>query len=100
MMLSAFATLKPLFAAHEQSELEIAIQYLYDAKITSFATPSTFRSNDHLSRQEAAKLLTLFMTNTLKATGISSSCSFVDLTNADSTLIPFILQSCDLGLFR
>lgn len=56
-ILKSFAILKPIFVAKAQSELEMAVQYLYTTKLTVFNTLATFRSNDYLSRQEAAKFM-------------------------------------------
>ncbi len=100
-ILKAFAVLKPIFVAKVQTELEMAIQYLYTTKLTVFNTVSTFRSNDYLSRQEAAKFIVSFVKNILGQSVPSlSHCSFTDVGDADASLISSILESCALGVFK
>lgn len=64
-ILDAFATLKPLLVTNQESELDKAVSYLHIKSITKFTTSDTFRVNDSLSRQEAAKLLVLFVKNVM-----------------------------------
>ncbi len=79
----------------------MAIQYLYTTKLTVFNTVSTFRSDDYLSRQEAAKFIVSFVKNILGQPVPSiSQCSFADVGNADASLISAILESCALGVFK
>lgn len=73
---------------------------LQEYKLTKYTNWSDFRPNDYITRGESSK----FMTQYAQALDITSSkrdwCNFNDIDSYDISLKPFIIQSCQLGLFQ
>ncbi len=60
-----------------------------------------YRPYDYISRQEAAKLFTLFAKKVLCREAILKyNDNFSDITTADPTLVPYIKQAYELGIFK
>lgn len=82
--------------------LQEAIYWMYDNGITKYNTVENFRPFDGITRQEAAKIFTLFREAIIQGTPDNSSvnCAFTDLDTADSTLTPYITQACQLWILK
>lgn len=84
------------------SSWKSVLDFGYANWLTIFNEVSKFRPADDLLREESTKFFTqafdkLFSSTTLSST---SSCAFSDITTADQTLIPFIVQSCEKWIFK
>lgn len=84
--------------------LQEAIYRLHDIGVTKYTDINDFRPFDSIQRQEAAKMFLTFryaigsqISSPLTITG---ECQFVDLVNADQTLVPYIHQACSVGILK
>lgn len=78
---------------------------LYFARLfdlTRYSDTLAYRPRDYVTREEAAKLFSQFATNILCRTPyIQYDASvFSDISTADPTLIPYIKQAYELGIFK
>lgn len=82
--------------------LQEAIYWMNDHSMTKYTTVEQFRPFDTLSRQEAAKIFTLFRNITIQWTPQSQgiSCAFDDLSIADQTLVSYIKEACKLQILK
>lgn len=82
--------------------LQEAVFWMYDHAITKYNTIEDYRAFDGITRQEAAKIFTLFRGTLMDGTPDTSNtqCIFTDLDTADQTLIPYITQACQLGILK
>lgn len=82
-----------------QTDLDDAIAFLYDNGLTTFSTRASFRPDDSITREQAAKFISQFME---KVKGIEPEmdplCSFSDAGDATNTLLPYIRQLCWHGI--
>ena len=84
-----------------QVELESAVQWMYDNELTRYDNIVQFLPNDTLTREQAAKFFWNFAVYLEKDTIVSvDACQFNDVANADYTLLPHIISSCQLWLFK
>jgi hypothetical protein len=73
--------------------------YAYD--ITSFDEIYKFQPNDKLTREQAAKIFSLFATKVLcRLPDTSLQIDYSDIDNANDTLKPYITQAYQLGLMK
>lgn len=72
---------------------------MYSNGLTKYSVESEYRPNDWVTRGEIAKFFVQYAKykNLAKS---STSCSFNDIANYDSTLIPFITEACEYGLMK
>jgi hypothetical protein len=83
------------------TELEKAIYWMYTNGLTMYNTALTYRPNDLLTREEAAKLMgQLFDVLAFEKTDKGFNCSFVDSTTFDPSLSVHIQNVCKWGIFR
>jgi len=88
----------------EDPEFVEALARLYNNKITSFATPGTYRPFDKITREESAKIFARFAKTILKKeprTDIEDVfCIFIDQNKISKDLAADVFDACKLGLFR
>lgn|GEM_PF-1574802 len=81
------------------TELDDAIAFLYAKGLTSFSTRVSFRPNDTITREQAAKFGSQFVEN---VRGIqpemNTLCTFSDADQITSTLIPYVRKLCWHGI--
>lgn len=78
---------------------------LYFARLfdlTRYWDTLSYRPRDYVTREEAAKLFSQFATKILCRSSYLqyNNSVFADITTADPTLIPYIKQSYELGIFK
>lgn len=76
-----------------------AFPWMKENSLTRFSSTEEFRPNDSITRAEASK----FIVNYASLIGIekwNNVCKFSDTKGFDSSLTPFIIESCEYGLFR
>jgi hypothetical protein len=91
-----------LISFSSATALQDAITWGYDEGLTSFDTTSTFRPNDTLRRDEAAKFFDEFM-DTNGIIGYpngSSTCSFYDINKSRSDLKDYVIDACKYGFLK
>lgn len=87
-------------------KLQAAHEFAFEYGITSMDTLVSFRADDYISRQEAAKMIVGFAKAKLDANSMGSlmnanaSCAFSDKAQFGSTLSAFVTQSCQYGFMR
>jgi len=84
----------------KQTELNQAINWLYENELTIFNTQETFMADKFITREQASKFFDVFNRKT-KNTYIAidaKACNFSDITNADKTLVYHIWQACQYGI--
>lgn len=83
----------------DSTELDDAITFLYDNGLTSFATRASFRPNNTITREEAAKRGAQFMEN---VKGVEPTmnplCTFSDADQITNILLPYVRQLCWHGI--
>lgn len=82
--------------------LQEAIYRMNDRWMTRYTTIEDFRPFDVITRQEAAKIFTLFrqaIINT-QPSEINTACNFTDIDVADETLAPSIQEACKLQILK
>lgn len=88
-------------ANYTQSELEKAVDWMYENGLTRYNTISEFMPNDPMNREQAAKFFAVLATQVYsKSFTWSQSCSFLDITKADTTLRESIISACNLWIFK
>lgn len=82
-----------------KTDVDDAIAFLYDKGLTSFSTSASFRPDDSMTREQAAKFVSQFIE---KVKGVEPEmdplCSFSDAVDATNTLLPYIRQLCWHGV--
>ncbi|MEI7478317.1 MAG: hypothetical protein WCJ81_07750 [bacterium] len=75
---------------------------MYDLKMTSYMTIDDYRPFDTITRQDAAKIFTLFRGSIMDGTPSTSGtdCTFADIDQADPTLTGYIQQACELQILK
>ena len=81
--------------------LKQAHQMLYSYQLTRWQGTKDFAPERSLTRQEAARFMTEFATNVLcRKPSRSYANQFIDLGDADPTLLPYIYKSYDYLIFN
>ena len=81
--------------------LKQAHQMLYSYQLTRWQGTKDFAPERSLTRQEAARFMTEFATNVLcRKPSRSYAHQFIDLGDADPTLLPYIYKSYDYLIFN
>lgn len=83
-----------------QSELSLAIKWMYDNDLTMYSTVSNFDISWELTREQAAKFFSQFSTKILWKGLNKDGITFNDLSNADITLQPYIVVAGGQWLFQ
>lgn len=86
-------------------ELQEAIQWMYDSKITQYNKPEEYRPYALLLREEAAKMLDSFtkvftLQAGLKDAVLLNECYFSDEQEVDLSLLDSVKNVCRLGLLK
>jgi len=98
-----FATVLPTSALAQTSystEVQAAYDYAYSIDVTTVDSIDNAAPYAFATREQVAKM----MVNIAKAINpeitadTTADCDFVDLGNADKTLIPFIKEVCQMGI--
>ena len=84
------------------SDLEVAINWMYENWLTIYNTPKTFMSDRYLTREQASKFFVQFANSVLWKDKwlIESHNLYSDIYNADPTLKDFIIYSSNMWLFK
>jgi hypothetical protein len=84
------------------AELKKAIERMYENWLTQYNTPEKFKSNDYLTREQAAKIFSTFYSKVLnkKLSKNTNLKVFSDINEANSDLRYYISQAYDLWLFK
>ena len=87
---------------NDASDLEVAIQWMYDNWLTIYNTPKTFMSNNYLTREQASKFFIQFATTVLNKDkwNIKSYNIYSDIYNANPTLKDYIIYASNMWLFK
>jgi hypothetical protein len=81
--------------------LQDAIQWGYDEGLTSYNTTATFRSNDSLRRDEAAKFFVEFAgLNGKTNSNYGRDCLFYDINKSRSDLKGYVTDACSYGFLK
>ena len=81
--------------------LKQAHQMLYSYQLTRWQGTKDFAPERSLTRQEAARFMTEFATNVLcRKPSRNYAHQFIDLGDADPTLLPYIYKSYDYLIFN
>ncbi len=85
----------------QNTELSAAVEWMHANGMTKYSNLDEFRSDDVLTRQEAAKFFSEFAINVLyKDIDQNKFCGFDDLEEADPSLKNHIVSSCLLWIFQ
>jgi len=69
--------------------------------LTRYNGTVDFRPSDDMTREEAARLLSEFARNVLcRKPHMVYNASFIDIDGADATLMPYIKDAYELGIFK
>lgn len=83
------------------TELEKAIYWMYTNGLTMYTTTTSYRPNDLLTREEAAKLMwQLFEVLRFEQTNKWLNCLFIDSATFDPSLSAYIQKVCTRWIFR
>ena len=84
------------------AQLKEAIKWMYDNWLTQYNTPEEFKSNDYLTREQAAKFFATFYSKVLnkKFNEDINLNIFSDMDKADPDLKYYIFQVYDMWLFK
>jgi hypothetical protein len=87
---------------NEVSELEAAINWMYENWLTIYSTPQTFMSNAYLTREQASKFFVEFATLVLSRDKwlLKSYDIYSDISNADPSLKDHIIYASNMWLFK
>lgn len=86
----------------DYSSNQSIVTYLYKLNMTKYNNVKEFRAYDWILRAEVVK----FFVNFAKAKGFNNNynenakCNFTDIANVDSSLKPYIIESCKMWLFQ
>jgi len=77
------------------------VYWMYENGLTMYNTIATYRPNDFVTREEAAKLVgQLFEVLRFEKIDKGFNCNFVDRAKFDPTLADHIQKVCTWGIFR
>jgi hypothetical protein len=100
-LLDDFAGLADSLSVNNDPELSEAIRWMNDNGLTSFKTIAEYMPFEILNREQGAKILVMFA-NVFGLTKTTSSlnCVFQDIGTADTSLVTYIEQACQLGIMQ
>lgn len=80
------------------------INFLYEKGATIFNTKDKFMFDSNITREQASKFFVMIKKTVFPEKNVSkapgTSCSFTDLKKADKTLQSFIVEACEMWLFK
>ena len=76
-----------------------SITYLHEIWATKYNSLDTFRWQDYISRQEAAKFFSIAYKQ-LNKNNINTSCTLNDENNIDITLLEYVKDVCTKGIMK
>ncbi len=78
-----------------------ALQFGFESWITKFKTIDEFKPYDNVTREQAAKMIGQFALEIMnKKLDETKLCNFIDINNADYSLVPHIIKSCKLTILK
>lgn len=101
-LLNNFAGLADSLSVNNDPELLEAIRWMNDNELTNFKTIAEYMPFEVLNREQAAKVLTMFAAvfGLNQTSNTSLNCVFQDINNADSSLVTYIENVCQLGIMQ
>ena len=81
-------------------EFPNVLTMLYNYWLTKYTTVDTYRPEDMITRQEAAKMFSQFAMNVLCRKGQDITITYSDIDTVDSTLLPYIDLAYKLWLMH
>lgn len=103
VVLSSFAPVSFVAANYTSAELAentAAYEWAFDKELTTMSSMNTFMWENAITREQAAR----FLVKGSKALDIDlssdQSCDYKDLASADQSLVEFINESCEMGIFK
>ena len=95
------STTAPSDESDELSEFDKALAWMHTNGLTKYNTSDTYMPFNYLTREQFAKMIRQFyVTMGYDTSTKNTACDFRDIDNADPTLVPHILETCRLGIFR
>ncbi|USN57178.1 MAG: S-layer homology domain-containing protein [Candidatus Peribacteria bacterium] len=83
------------------TEFDRALSWMYANGLTKYNTSDAYMPFNSLTREQFAKMVRQFyVTMGYDTSTKNTACDFTDIDNADPTLVPHILETCRLGIFR
>lgn len=78
------------------------LDFWYAYGLTIYNNVPQFRPTDELLREESTKFFTQAFNKLFSSAPLSktTSCVFSDITTGDKSLVTFVVQSCELGIFK
>ncbi len=87
--------------AYTGTEFQQALQWMYDNGLTIYNDETSYRGNDGLTREEAAKIIgQAFVKLGYNQDTKNNSCSFSDIGLANPTLTGYIINTCKRWIFK
>lgn len=90
----------PFNAAADSAENQAAYDWAFAEGLTTMTSLNAFNPNGGVTREAAAR----FLTQGAEALGYSmysnQNCEYTDLASADQSLVEFINQGCEMGVFK
>ena len=83
-----------------QAENEEAHAWMYEIGATSKATFGEFAFESNVTREAAAKFLSVVAMELGLDSESDQECDFSDLNSADNTLVDSIMDACGMGIFK
>ena len=83
--------------------IDDAISWAYDKGLTRYRTSAAFYPHNLLRRDEAAKFyvnFAEFLGKTAYTVDAGACNGFTDLQKAHSDLLPYLTESCRMGIFK
>lgn len=100
-LVSVSLLVSPISSVFSQSlQPQDIIDRLYTNQMTIYTSIDEYRPEDLLTRGEAAKMITKFAQSLSLTQDYPWTCEFDDITEYDSTLVPYITTSCSFGLIK
>ncbi len=100
-LLNNFAGLADSLSVNNDPELLEAIRRMNDNGLTSFQNIPTYKPFELLNREQAAKILVMFANVFgMNSTTTSLNCTFQDIHTAESSLVSYIEQACQMRIMQ
>lgn len=96
---STFYTISSTTATVSDEFADAVFPWLMENNLTKFTNTDDFRPTDSITRAEASKFVSNYA-GLLWIEKEDSHCDFYDIVGFDTTLIPYIQDACEYGLFR
>lgn len=81
------------------AETQKAYTYAYDNSMTTMPTCQKARTDDSMTRAEAAKIMSNYAINVLgHSPNTDNECSFADMSSQDAEMQSYAIAACQLGI--